>query len=114
MTTATFKLSGNELEVDISGHSLFSRNGPDIVCASCSTLAYTLCQAVSALHAEGAMDSLSCRIDDRDGYFHIQGGISEAGRERIDETVRTIMGGYALLQKKYPENVKLEVISGEK
>lgn len=114
MTTAVFKVEGGKLEVDIAGHALFGAGGADIVCASCSTLACTLHQALLALNAEGALHDLSVARKERSGRFSASGEIDEGGRERVEEVLRTIIGGYALLEKKYPDNVKLRVTSGER
>lgn len=104
MTTARLYKDGNDYVADISGHAGYSVDGPDIVCAACSTLTYTLLQSCF---------SASCDFDYRtdDGSFFI---CVRNGGDRVATIFDTISQGFALLASKYPDNVALHTDAGER
>ena len=87
MTTARLYKDGNDYVADISGHAGYSVDRPDIVCAACSTLTYTLLQSCF---------SASCDFDYRtdDGSFFI---CVRNGGDRVATIFDTINQGFALL-----------------
>ena len=104
MTTARLYKDGNDYVADISGHAGYSVDRPDIVCAACSTLTYTLLQSCF---------SASCDFDYRtdDGSFFI---CVRNGGDRVDTLFDTIRQGLARLASKYPDNVALHTDAGER
>lgn len=104
MTTARLYKDGNDYVADISGHAGYSVDCPDIVCAACSTLTYTLLQSCF---------SASCDFDYRtdDGSFFI---CVRNGGDRVATIFDTISQGFALLASKYPDNVALHTDAGER
>ena len=104
MTTARLYKDGNDYVADISGHAGYSVDRPDIVCAACSTLTYTLLQSCC---------SASCDFDYRtdDGSFFI---CVRNGGDRVATIFDTISQGFALLAAKYPGNVALHTDAGER
>ena len=104
MTTARLYKDGNDYVADISGHAGYSVDRPDIVCAACSTLTYTLLQSCL---------SASCDFDYRtdDGSFFI---CVRNGGDRVATIFDTISQGFALLASKYPDNVALHTDAGER
>lgn len=95
MTIATFDLE--HLSADITGHSGYG--APDIVCAGCSTLAFTLLQ--SCFTAGGEID---WRTDDGSFFMRIS---KTDNRERILAIFDTVIQGFKLLEAEYPGNVKV-------
>lgn len=95
MTTATFDLE--QLSADIRGHSGYGT--PDIVCAGCSTLAFTLLQSCFA--AGGDID---WRTDNGSFFMRIS---KTDDRERILAIFDTVIQGFKLLETEYPDNVKV-------
>ena len=104
MTTARLYKDGNDYVADISGHAGYSVDRPDIVCAACSTLTYTLLQSCF---------SASCDFDYRtdDGSFFI---CVRNGGDRVATIFDTISQGFALLASKDPDNVALHTDAGER
>ena len=104
MTTARLYKDGNDYVADISGHAGYSVDCPDIVCAACSTLTYTLLQSCF---------SASCDFDywTDDGSFFI---CVRNGGDRVATIFDTISQGFALLASKYPGNVALHTDAGER
>jgi uncharacterized protein YsxB (DUF464 family) len=111
MTIATFSRRGQTFSVSILGHAGYGAGGPDIVCAACSILSYTLLQCVLSLEDEGALKEL--QTEEIDGNITI-GLTSYAWAKEKTETVSSVIeAGFALLAQKYPEHVKI-INDGEK
>jgi len=84
--------------LEAEGHADYSKNKePDIVCASVSTLFYTLANFLELIGAEDLSGS-------DDGDFFV-----ECNAVRSDETVHTAFRmtvfGLTLLQEEYPDNI---------
>lgn len=107
MTTAKFKVRGNEFDIKISGHAGFNP-GNDIVCAGQSTLVYTLIQCMRAEHEGGAFVTYTDEIDEKDGYFHMRAEAKEGHAEYIDAMVTVIASGFALLANKYTNYIRFK------
>lgn len=104
MTTARLYKDGSGYVADISGHAGYSVDCPDIVCAACSTLTYTLLQSCF---------SAGCDFNyiTDDGSFFI---CVRNGGDRVAAIFDTISQGFALLAAKYPENVALHTDAGDR
>lgn len=114
MTAITIKTDGNKYGIRMNGHAGYNKSGPDIVCAACSMLAYTLLQSVLAAEAEGGILSLSHKNDPEKGVFSLDVVPDDSTVGKIDIIFRAIGDGFALLSIKYPKNVNIRFISGEK
>ena len=119
MTTARFEQSGDHFTVVVFGHAGYNTEGPDIVCAACSTLTCTLLQSILALEAEGLLrafpkDGVRAHFLAGDGDFGLSFWTSVQAREKAETVVQVIISGFALLQEKYPDFVNLSVKNGEK
>lgn len=106
MVKVTFEQINNRLILRLQGHAGQAEIGKDIVCASCSILAYTLAQFV--------------READNAGYLKIPPEIKlESGNtviscQPIDELLIDMQNmyifaekGYQLLAQSYPQYVEL-------
>lgn len=107
MISVTFTESGNKLSLRIEGHAGYAEHGQDIVCASASILAYTLAQTVmGAEHNECLVTTPVIQMDSGDTT------ISCEAKSNIDFAIVKCMfafaiEGYRLLERNYPQHVKL-------
>lgn len=99
MTTVILTASRGIYTADISGHAGFSNESPDIVCAACSTLTYTLLQACMSASSE-----VEHRTDDGSFFMCIR-ATDKRVIGKLDAIFDTIAQGFALLSNKYPQNV---------
>ena len=104
MTTARLYKDGNDYVADISGHAGYSVDCPDIVCAACSTLTYTLLQSCFS-----ACCDFEYRTDDGSFFMRISNG-----GDKVATIFDTISQGFALLAAKYPDNVALHTDAGDR
>lgn len=112
MTTAIFRRNGNSFEITVNGHAGYNPGGPDIVCAACSTLTYTLLQAVLALEASGGMREIASsgadfHIGKQGGSFYLGATVTDWALPRMETVVRVIADGFALLEQAYPAHVRM-------
>lgn len=107
MVNVTFEEKGNKLTLTLKGHAGYAEIGKDIVCASCSILAYTVASFVEEA--------------DRYGYFKsnpvikLVSGDTEISCEPVDDLVTATKNifvfaeqGYTLLANDYSQYVKLK------
>lgn len=83
----------------VSGHAQYAPKGADIVCAAASVLMYALLEAGGAEEPEPPGQT----ADGVAPLFALRGG--EGDREAF----RVVAGGFQLLARQFPENVKFEV-----
>lgn len=96
----------NKLTLKLSGHAGQADIGHDIVCASCSILAYTVAQLVKNAETLGDLKSpAKIKLENGDAYISCK---------PTEDAYETILGiymfaevGYRLLAHNYPEFVKL-------
>lgn len=105
MTSVTFTRTVVGYEVRMRGHAGYS-DGDDIVCASCSILAYALAENVLRTQDELCV----CEINTGDGEMTI---CAEPRSEKLDIIMDAYQAGYELLAQKYPQNVSLIPKGGE-
>lgn len=90
------------LEVD--GHAGYAKQGDDIVCAAISMLA-------QAYQAGLMLLGIDHDVDRRSGHIKVIARPSKGAVHRADGMVAMLIAGFALLAKKYPQNV---CFAGEK
>ena len=91
-----------KFSLDVTGHADFAQDN-DIVCSACSTLAYTLGEAL--LHVQP-----DCKIQMNSGEFYAEiTSCSPQQSEKLNTIFQTILYGYRLLSNTYPNNVCLEI-----
>ena len=86
----------------LRGHSGYSTEGTDIVCAAVSTLFLTLVNSVS----EYTDDLVSVRGEPGDGDLIWRGKISDKGRLLLDSALL----GLRDVAEQYPEYVSFEIV----
>ena len=104
MITVNFNPSKYELTVE--GHANFSEEGSDIVCASVSTLFYTLGQALMESHN---MLKEKPFFKDEKGKGKLKCKPKKEFEGNIARSYWTILTGFELLATHYPAYVKLVV-----
>lgn len=85
----------------IRGHSGYSTEGTDIVCAAVSTLFLTLANSIS----EFTNDLVSVRSEPGDGALIWRGKISQTGRLLLDSALL----GLRDVAEQYPEHVSFNI-----
>lgn len=105
MTTVMFTDCDGELVMQADGHAGFNKDGPDIVCAACSALIYTLAQYVAFEEEGGGLSFMTCELSD--GRAEIRLRPHESAKERVGAVFSAVKMGYEMLHKKYPEYVNV-------
>lgn len=103
MTNVTYHI-GTKCSVIISGHACAERSpeGNDLCCAAESMLACTLVDTVEKL-------PLMYRyIYVTEGYVHVAFSVFGIFGIGAVATLRTIVNGYKLLARRYPDNVSVK------
>lgn len=95
--------------LSINGHAGYAPEGQDIVCAAVSSLTYTLANALMGLEQQGLVADLSLRMDNGavDMACVPRG---ESGKTALHTVYDTIVGGYELIARSYPQNVRTRTI----
>lgn len=113
MLKVTFTAEEGELILTLIGHAGQADIGHDIVCSSCSILAYTVAQIVKSEAKEGSMKS--------NPVILLEKGKAVIGCEPKDEKYNEILYafyvaevGYTLLAHNYPQFVDLTVFGESK
>ena len=107
MVTVTFEKKNNKLTLTLKGHAGQAEIGKDIVCASCSILAYTVARFVKAAEIEG--DLIASPI------VKLESGDTVISCEPAEEVYKMMQDiymfaevGYDLLAHNYPQFVELK------
>ena len=109
MLKGTFEKKDGEIILKLDGHAGQADIGHDIVCASCSILAYTVAQIVKG---EGDNDGLECPplIKLESGNAVISCKPKEERYAEIDHAYYVAEVGYTLLAHNYPQFVGLKTV----
>lgn len=109
MTTVCFVRSGMNYRAEIYGHAEYAPSGPDIVCASCSILAYTLLQRLYELKDARKVMRIVTYPENGNftsGEFFVRWIACD--RIESERLIETIAAGYRLLSNQYPGNVEIK------
>lgn len=106
MTSVFYREYYDNVLITIEGHSGYSFNGTDIVCAGVSTLVYTLLNTILDEEAHGNIKLLRNFVADGGLCLEIQK--FNFSKERIDGIIGTIMTGFYMLEENYPDYVRIE------
>ena len=112
MVKVTFKEKDNKLTLKLKGHSGQAAIGNDIVCASCSILAYTVAQYVMTAEAEGDLDGKPIiKLDRGDSLIVCE------PKEEFHSILKNIYMfaevGFNLLSYNFPQYVELKKFETE-
>ena len=105
MIEVQFKRKPKSLELKVKGHSGSAEVGRDIVCASASTLAYTLAQ-VCLDDKDKQLKKPKIRLNEGDAEI-----VCFPKAECFEEMLyyyRYTQGGYALLEYNFPQYVRVK------
>ena len=110
MTTIQYRFDDDSVRASFSGHAGYAKAGePDIVCSACSTLAYTLAQALREMEADGALiDFCLQHFENGNAEVYAMAKPRSEARLRLHTVAETIYVGLLMLQQKYPDHVKIE------
>ena len=93
--------------VSIQGHAYSGEKGHDLVCASASTLAYTLATFVSNMKAAGQIKYPTIELNE--GQALIVCNAPNKYKNSVTLVFDSICGGFELLAHDYPDNVSYEI-----
>lgn len=94
--------------LSVVGHALSGEAGHDLVCASASTLVYTLVFNVKMLIDAGQVREPICDIEEGDAVVSCKP--IHKYRAVVGLIFNSICAGFAVLAKQYPENISYEVM----
>jgi uncharacterized protein YsxB (DUF464 family) len=97
------------IHLTLHGHSGASPLGEDLICAACTTLAYTAAQAVKEMNAGGQLIKPP-KINIKRGKAKI---IATPKKESLGEAMaafHTVQCGAKVLAHNYPKYVRLEMM----
>ena len=107
MLKVSFEHKDNKLTLKLDGHAGQADIGHDIVCSSCSILAYTVAQLVKVAEAQGDLKTAP--------EIKLESGEGIISCEPTDEAVNGILSaymfaevGFNLLAHNYPHFVELK------
>ena len=93
--------------VSIEGHAQSGEVGHDLVCASVSTLAYTL--AAFVLNMKDAKQVYNPKVELNDGDALIYCEPPNRYKGSVTLVFDSICAGFELLAQEYPENISYEI-----
>lgn len=89
--------------VEVSGHAGFDEKGRDVVCAGISILTYTLLNAAASRPEYMA----HLYINEGEGMIWMQCYPDEEHEAECREMLRTVLTGYEIAQKVYPDYIEI-------
>lgn len=107
MVRVTFEKQGDKISLKLDGHAGQAATGQDIVCSSCSILAYTVAQIIKSEGENGSLKEKPIIILER-GRAYISCRPKIHMYEELLHTYYVAEVGYTLLAHNYPEYVELE------
>lgn len=112
MVKVTFTEKGQVLSLRLEGHAGYADIGNDIVCASCSILAYTVAQFVMEAEKKGDLASPP-QIDLKSGNTIISCEPTEDIFDVMKDMYLFAKIGYALLEHSHPQYVEIKRFTEE-
>ncbi len=101
MITVTYDRCEHRLTVE--GHAGTDEHGHDLLCASASTLTYTLAAALIDLSAAGEISAPDAILRPGHAVLHCHSSCRSRGAVLL--TFDTVARGFALLASYYPDNM---------
>ena len=107
MITVTYRLSPNGvMSLDMKGHADSVRGGVDPVCAAASILIYNLAEEVRTMEGEGLLRRPPHLLLEK-GDAHLSLLPKGRGERRAEQVFNTLMTGFFLLERDYPQCVRV-------
>lgn len=91
----------------IEGHAHAGEPGHDLVCAACSTLAYTLAANVGNMEANGHVRNVIVKLEP--GNAEISCDVRSGSRMIVARIFESICVGFEILAKDYPQYISYEI-----
>lgn len=110
MVTVTSKNEKNRYEWEIKGHA-DSNQEMILYVQRCQQFTYTLVQMLLNMQERNAFGGLDYRLED--GYASVKAIVRPTHMQEMNTVTETILGGYMLLESKYPDHVTLDFGVGE-
>lgn len=107
MVKVTFDSKDKKLLVKIKGHAGQAEKGHDVICASCTILAYSIAQIVKNAEIDGKLE-IAPKIRLTDGDAMVMCRPKEAFYKEILQSFITVETGYTLLTHNFPQYVELK------
>ena len=112
MLNVAFEEKDGMLTLELKGHAGQADIGHDIVCASCSILAYTVAQLVTNAKGMGELKSLpEIKLEVGEGIISCEP--TEESYSAIKSAYLFAEVGYNLLAHNYPQFVELKMFGAE-
>ena len=112
MLKVTFNEENNKLTLELEGHAGQAEEGQDIVCSSCSILAYTVAQIVRDYEFDGKLKSEPV-IKLQKGHSIISCEPKKKSYAELQYAYCVAKVGYLLLENNYPQYVELKMFGAE-
>lgn len=93
--------------VEVQGHAQSGEVGHDLVCASASILVYTLASFVENMKRAKQVYNPTTELKDGDALIYCDA--PNKYKHSITLVFDSICGGFELLAKDYPDNIKFEM-----
>ena len=106
MVKALFWEKDGRIGLRVEGHAGHSSKGTDIVCSACSILVYTVAAIVESERTGEAFVSEPV-VSFSDGVATVVCRPTKKRHREFLQTFSVALVGFELLEKNYPENVKL-------
>lgn len=107
MTQVRITESDISVVIDLKGHAGFNP-GNDIVCASISTLSYTLINYLQLMKQENRLSELS--INDESGHHHIEAKTKRGFEAELQHAIGFFKIGLAMISEHYPSYLRVDSI----
>lgn len=95
------------IHLTLRGHAGAAPKGEDLICAACTTLAYTAAQAMHSMNAQGKLVKPP-KISIRKGKASIIATPKEEAMTEALTMLRTVQCGAQVLAHNYPKHVQFE------
>ena len=115
MIQASFnrRKDGDAISLRVNGHAGQAEKGQDLICASASILAYTLAQYLHYIHNQGGLVKKP-HIVLNEGDALIVAKPKEETEGEVLNAFFVAEVGFSLLEKNYPQFVKLKMFGESK
>ena len=104
MITVKFSRDDETISLKMIGHALCGKSGNDLVCASASTLAYTIAQYVLMMTKDNMLLETPTIVME-EGLAHIECKPKATYFNEAEHAFLVVEIGFCLLQENYPQAV---------
>ncbi|MGG5330719.1 ribosomal-processing cysteine protease Prp [Enterococcus sp. AZ163] len=114
MITGTFKRNdrGRIVSIEVTGHAGFGDEGEDIICASISTLAYSVLNSIDSLAGFQPI----VEINEVEGGYLYAEMLEDITQEQINITqilLESLLIGFKTVKEEYSDYITIRTINNE-